>query len=174
MPFNIFFVYQYQSHRGEFGGNKNKLELFLISLSWKWVKKGSQIVLILYSHWSDIFNTINCKETEWIIDAYFSRKEKNSGKCELVTVYRMRKQTNNLIFYNMLLRQNSVAETKIFTKFLQYTRSDWSLRRVVATCCCRCVPNTRVIIFNYDCRYFLWLLMSRRDQSEQGKFPKIF
>ena len=105
---------------------------------------------------------------------YPSRKEKKSGKCELVTVYRIRKQTNNLIFYNMLLRQNSIAETKIFTKFLQCTRSDLSLRRVVAICCCSGVLNTRVMIFNYDCRYFLWLLMSRRDQSEQGKFPKIF
>ena len=42
----------------------------------------------------------------------------------------------DLIFCNMLLRQNSVSETKIFTKILQYTRSDLSLRRVVATCCC--------------------------------------
>ena len=37
---------------------------------------------------------------------------------------------------DLLLRQNSVAETKIFTKILLYTRSDLSLRRVAVTCCC--------------------------------------
>ena len=41
----------------------------------------------------------------------------------------------------MLLRQNSVAETKIFTKILQYTRSDLSLRRAVAICCCNLSPS---------------------------------
>ena len=41
----------------------------------------------------------------------------------------------------MLLRQNSVAETKIFTKILQHTRSDLSLRRAVATCCCNLSPS---------------------------------
>ena len=46
----------------------------------------------------------------------------------------------DLIFCNMSLRQNSVAETKIFTKCLQYTRSDLLLRRVVATCCCHLSP----------------------------------
>ena len=49
---------------------------------------------------------------------------------------------SNLIFCNMLLRQNSwYAETKIFTKILQYTRSDLSLRRVVVTCCCNLLPS---------------------------------
>ena len=41
----------------------------------------------------------------------------------------------------MLLGQNSVAETKIFTKLLPYKRSDLSLRRVVATCCCNLSPS---------------------------------
>ena len=41
----------------------------------------------------------------------------------------------------MLLRQNSVAETKIFTKILQHTRSDLSLRRAVATCCYNLSPS---------------------------------
>ena len=36
----------------------------------------------------------------------------------------------------MLLQQNSVTETKIFTKIIQYTRSDLSLQCVAATCCC--------------------------------------
>ena len=48
---------------------------------------------------------------------------------------------SDLISCNLLLRQNSVAETKIFTKILQYTRSDLSLRRVVATCCCTLSPS---------------------------------
>ena len=48
---------------------------------------------------------------------------------------------SDLSFCNMLLRQNSVAETKIFTKILQHTRSDLSLRRVVATCCCNLSPS---------------------------------
>ena len=36
----------------------------------------------------------------------------------------------DLIFYDVLLRQNSFAEIKILTKILQCTRSDLSLRRV--------------------------------------------
>ena len=35
----------------------------------------------------------------------------------------------------------SVAATKIFTKILQYTRSDLSLQRVAATCCCNLSPS---------------------------------
>ena len=37
---------------------------------------------------------------------------------------------------DLLGRQNSVAATKIFTKGLQYTRSNLSLQKVAATCCC--------------------------------------
>ena len=47
--------------------------------------------------------------------------------------------TKNQIRQNLcdlLLRQNSVAETKIFTKILLRTRSDLSLQRVAVTCCC--------------------------------------
>ena len=36
----------------------------------------------------------------------------------------------------LLRRQNSVAEIKIFTKILQYTRSDLSRQCVAASCCC--------------------------------------
>ena len=45
---------------------------------------------------------------------------------------------SDLIFCAMLLRENSIAETKIFThrKKSIYTRSDLSLRNVAATCCC--------------------------------------
>ena len=39
---------------------------------------------------------------------------------------------SDLIFCDTLLRQNSVAETKIFTKILQLTQSDLLLRRVAA------------------------------------------
>ena len=44
-------------------------------------------------------------------------------------------------FCDLLQRQNSVRETKIFTKILQYTPSDLSLQRVAATCCCNLSPN---------------------------------
>ena len=36
---------------------------------------------------------------------------------------------SDLILWDLLRRQNSVAETKIFTKILQYTRRDLSLRQ---------------------------------------------
>ena len=39
---------------------------------------------------------------------------------------------SDLIFCDLLQRQNSVSETKIFTKILQYTRSYLSLRRVAS------------------------------------------
>ena len=48
----------------------------------------------------------------------------------------------------MLRRQNSVAETKIFTKILQYTRRrDLSLRRMAATGRCN-LAKTCPPIFN--------------------------
>ena len=47
----------------------------------------------------------------------------------------------DLIFCNMLLQQTSVAETKIFTKILQYTQSDLSLWWVAVTCCCTFSPS---------------------------------
>ena len=39
------------------------------------------------------------------------------------------------LFRDLLQRQNSVVETKIFTNILQTTPSDLSLRRDAATCC---------------------------------------
>ena len=45
------------------------------------------------------------------------------------------------LFWDLLQRKNSVAETKIFTKILHHTRSDLSLRRVAATCCCNQSPD---------------------------------
>ena len=44
-------------------------------------------------------------------------------------------------FCDLLQRQNSVAETKIFTNISPDTRSDLSLRRVVATYCCNLSPS---------------------------------
>ena len=41
-----------------------------------------------------------------------------------------------LFFSGLLQRNNFVAETKIFTKILQYTHSDLLLRRVASPCCC--------------------------------------
>ena len=43
---------------------------------------------------------------------------------------------SDLIFCDLLQRQNSVAETKILTKIVQYTRSNLPLRRVASPCCC--------------------------------------
>ena len=48
---------------------------------------------------------------------------------------------SDLIFCDTLLRQNSVAETKIFTKILQLTQSDLLLRRVAAKCYCNLLPT---------------------------------
>ena len=48
---------------------------------------------------------------------------------------------SDLIFCDLLQRQNYVAETKIFTKILQHSPSDLSLRRVAATCCCNLSPS---------------------------------
>ena len=41
---------------------------------------------------------------------------------------------------NLLRRQNSISETKIFTKILQYARGDLLLRLLAATCCCNMSP----------------------------------
>jgi len=48
---------------------------------------------------------------------------------------------SDFIFCDLLQRQNSVAATNIFTHILQYRRSDSSLRRVAATCCCNYSPD---------------------------------
>ena len=58
----------------------------------------------------------------------------NQTKDFFETLQRVAQILFDLIFYDMLLRRNSVAETKIFTKILPCTRSDLSLRRVVVTC----------------------------------------
>ena len=42
---------------------------------------------------------------------------------------------------DLLWRQNSIVETKIFKTFLQDTPSDLSLRCVAATCCCNQSPD---------------------------------
>ena len=42
---------------------------------------------------------------------------------------------------NLLHRQNSVSETKIFTKIIQYTRSDLLLWCVAVTCCCNLLAS---------------------------------
>ena len=58
---------------------------------------------------------------------------------------------SDMIFCDLLQRQNSVSETKIFTKIFQYTRSDLSLQlvarpvhmewSVAPTCCCNLSPS---------------------------------
>ena len=48
---------------------------------------------------------------------------------------------SDLIFCNLLQRQNSVAETKIFPKILQYTQSNLSQQRVASPCCCNQLPD---------------------------------
>ena len=42
---------------------------------------------------------------------------------------------------DLMRRQNSVAATNIFTKFLRCKRSVLSLQRVSATCCCNLSPS---------------------------------
>ena len=63
---------------------------------------------------------------------------------------------SDLIFFHMLLRQNSVAKTKIFSKILQYTRSDFSLRRVAAavTWSCNLSPSVHRPLDMRTCRQF--------------------
>ena len=102
---------------------------------------------------------------------------------------------SDLIFCYLLQRQNSVTETKIFTKILQYTRSDLSLRcapHLVAatshlTCthgviCHRdvllqlvawCVPTFNVqmspsLTDSLRCRYFEIILQG--DTKQQGAY----
>ena len=65
----------------------------------------------------------------------------NTSRRQITPCVQVAQILSDLIFCNVLLRQNSVAETKIFTKILQYTRSDLSLRRAVTTCCCNLSPS---------------------------------
>ena len=52
-----------------------------------------------------------------------------------------RKKSNQTESVRLVAATNSVAATKIFTKILWYTRSDVSLQRVAATCCCNLSPS---------------------------------
>ena len=52
-----------------------------------------------------------------------------------------RKKSNQTESGRLVAATNSVAATKIFTKILQYTRSDLSLQRVAAICCCNLSPS---------------------------------
>ena len=52
-----------------------------------------------------------------------------------------RKKSNQTESVRLVAATNSVAATKIFTKILQYIRSDLSLQRVAATCCCNLSPS---------------------------------
>ena len=56
---------------------------------------------------------------------------------------------------DFLRRQNSVAETKIFTKILQYTQSDLSLQRVAATSRPTCTNRVSAA----TCRLFHFMKM---------------
>ena len=82
-----------------------------------------------------VFNIAPVISRSWWVDM--------SCLCNRILLPRQVAQVlSNLIFCNMLLRQNSwYAEIMIFTKILQYTRSDLSLRHVVATCCCNLLPS---------------------------------
>ena len=52
-----------------------------------------------------------------------------------------RKKSNQTESVRLIAATNSVAATKIFTKILQYTRSDLPLQYVAATCCCNLSPG---------------------------------
>ena len=55
---------------------------------------------------------------------------------------------------DLLWRQNSVAATKIFTKILQYTRSDLLLQCVASPCCCNLSPNVYQPLNKSQCMAF--------------------
>ena len=52
-----------------------------------------------------------------------------------------RKKSNQTEFAQLVAATKFCVETKIFTKFLQYTQSDLSPRCVAATCCCNLSPS---------------------------------
>ena len=54
----------------------------------------------------------------------------------ILSLQQVAKNQIRLNLYYLSWWQNSVAATKIFTKILQYTRSDLSLRPVASLCCC--------------------------------------
>ena len=69
----------------------------------------------------------------------FCRKSVSAIEMQQVAKNQIRPESDNLC--DFLRRQNSVAETKILTKILQYTQSDLSLQRVAATCCFNLSPS---------------------------------
>ena len=52
-----------------------------------------------------------------------------------------RKKSNQTESVRLVAATNSLAATKIFTKILQYTRSNLSLQLVATTCCCKLSPS---------------------------------
>ena len=73
---------------------------------------------------------------------------------EFLSLQQVAQILSDLIFFDMLLRQNSVAKTKIFSKILQYARSDLSLRRVAATWSCNLSPTVYRPLDTRTCRQF--------------------
>ena len=59
----------------------------------------------------------------------------------ILSLQQVEKNQSRLKLYDLLRRQNSVAATNIFTKFLQCKRSVLSLQRVSVTCCCNLSPS---------------------------------
>ena len=59
----------------------------------------------------------------------------------ILSLQQVEKNQIRLKLYDLLRRQNSVAATNIFTKFLQCKRSNLSLQRVSVTCCCNLSPS---------------------------------
>ena len=59
----------------------------------------------------------------------------------ILSLQQVEKNQIRLKLYDLLRRQNSVAATNIFTKFLQCKRSVLSLQRVSVTCCCNLSPS---------------------------------
>ena len=83
---------------------------------------------------------------------------KNLCLCNIIFLpWQVAQMLSNLIFWNLLLWQNSWhAETKIFTKILQYRRSDLSLRCAVATCCCNLLPSVyQPLRLTYSTRFYI-------------------
>ena len=59
----------------------------------------------------------------------------------ILSLQQVAKNQIRLNLCDLLRQQNSVAATKIFTKILQYTRSDLLLQCVTATCCWNLSPS---------------------------------
>ena len=72
----------------------------------------------------------------------------------ILSLQQITKKQIRLNLCDLLWQQNSVAATKIFTKILQYTRSDLLLRCVASPCCCNLSPSVYRPLNKSQCMAF--------------------